>query len=79
MITVVTIYYRLPTLNNNPPPPCQCLGDKILKKNLREMFIEQIIEFELRGTGPSGHTCNPKTGYFHEKTKKKLQGKQIFQ
>ena len=33
------------------------------------MFIEQIIEFELRGPGPSGRTCNAKTGYFHGKKK----------
>ena len=33
------------------------------------MRIEQIIEFELRGSGPPGCTYNPKTGYFHEKTK----------
>ena len=33
------------------------------------MFIEQIIEFELRGPGPPGRTCNPKTGYFNDKTK----------
>ena len=33
------------------------------------MFIEQTIEFELRGSGPPGRTCNPKTGYFHDKTK----------
>ena len=25
------------------------------------MFIEQIIEFESRGPGPAGCTCNPKT------------------
>ena len=28
------------------------------------MFIEQIIEFELKGPGPLGRTCNPKTGCF---------------
>ena len=33
------------------------------------MFIEKIIELELRGPGPPGRTCNPKTGYFHDKTK----------
>ena len=33
------------------------------------MFIEQIIEFELRGCGPLGHTCNLKNGYFYDKTK----------
>ena len=33
------------------------------------MFIEQIIEFELREPGPSGRTCTPKTGYSHDKTK----------
>ena len=33
------------------------------------MFIEQIIEFELRGPGPPDCTLNPKTGYFCDKTK----------
>ena len=33
------------------------------------MLIEQIIEFELRGPGAPGHTCTPKAGYFHDKTK----------
>ena len=33
------------------------------------MFIEQIIEFELRGHGSPGRTCNPKTGCFCDKTK----------
>ena len=33
------------------------------------MFIEQIIEFESWGPGPAGCTCNPKTGYFCDKTK----------
>ena len=33
------------------------------------MFIEQIIEFELRGPGPKGRRWNPKTGYFCDKTK----------
>ena len=30
---------------------------------------EQIIELESRGHGPSGCTCNPKTGCFRDKTK----------
>ena len=34
------------------------------------MLIKQIIEFEWEGTGPHGHTCTPKTSYFHEKTTK---------
>ena len=33
------------------------------------MFIEQIVETELRGPGPPGRTCNANTGYFHAKTK----------
>ena len=32
------------------------------------MFLEQIIESELRGPGPPGRTCNAKTDYFHGKT-----------
>ena len=33
------------------------------------MLIEQIIDFELREPEPSGRTCTPTTGYFHDKTK----------
>ena len=33
------------------------------------MFIEQVIEFELRGHGPPGRTCTFTTGYFYDKTK----------
>ena len=33
------------------------------------MFIEQIIEFELRGPGSPGRTCTPITGYFMTKQK----------
>ena len=34
-----------------------------------EMFIEQIIEFELREPGAPGRTCAPIIGYFYDKTK----------
>ena len=30
------------------------------------MQIEQIIELQLRGSGPSGLTCTSITGYFHD-------------
>ena len=33
------------------------------------MLIKQIIEFELKGPGPSGRTCTSITAYFHDKTK----------
>ena len=33
------------------------------------MLIEQIIEFELRGSGPIDRTCTPTTGYFYVKAK----------
>ena len=33
------------------------------------MFIEQIIEFELRRLGAPGRTYIHITGYFHDKTK----------
>ena len=34
-------------------PPRQFLRDKVLlKKKLREMLIDQIIKFEMRGPGP---------------------------
>ena len=36
------------------------------KKIAGEMFIEQIIEFQLRGPWP---TCTPITGHLHDKTK----------
>ena len=32
-------------------------------------MTEQIIEFELTGPGPSGHTFTPTNGYFYDKTK----------
>ena len=31
------------------------------------MLIEQIIEFELRGPGPSGRALTPVTAYFQNK------------
>ena len=33
------------------------------------MPIKQILEFELRWLGPTGHTCISITGYFQDKTK----------
>ena len=33
------------------------------------MLIEQIIEFELRGSGAPIRTRTPTTGCFHDKTK----------
>ena len=33
------------------------------------MIIEQIIEFDLWRPGPSGRSCIPTTGFFHDKTK----------
>ena len=33
------------------------------------MLIEEVVEFELRGHGPSGRTCTYTTGYFYDKTK----------
>ena len=33
------------------------------------MFLEQIIEFQLRGLGPLAVHCTPITGEFHDKTK----------
>ena len=33
------------------------------------MRIEQIIEFQLRGSGPLGRTCTPIIGKLHDKTK----------
>ena len=32
------------------------------------MPIEQIIEFQLRGSGPFGRTCTPITGELRDKT-----------
>ena len=63
--------FKLPTLNNNPPPSRQFSRNEMsLKKPcLGEMLIEQISEFELRVPG-SLVVHIPKTGYFHDKTKK---------
>ena len=61
--------YLLYIFNNNSPPPCQFLLNKILLKKLatvRGMLIEQI--FELMWSGPSGRTRTPITGCFHQKT-----------
>ena len=33
------------------------------------MLIEQIIEFELRGSWPPGRTCTPRTGLRYDKIK----------
>ena len=33
------------------------------------MLIKQIIEFELRGPGPTRRTCTLKNGYFFDKKK----------
>ena len=33
------------------------------------MLIEQIIEIQLRGSGPPGRTGTPTIGYFYYKTK----------
>ena len=33
------------------------------------MLIEQIIDYESRRSRPSGRTCIPITGYFHDKSK----------
>ena len=33
------------------------------------MFIEQIIEFQLRGSGLPSRTCTPISGQLREKTK----------
>ena len=33
------------------------------------MFIEQIIEFQLRGSGLPGRTCTPISGQLRDKTK----------
>ena len=33
------------------------------------MLVEQIIEFQFWGPGPTGRTCTPIADYFHDKTK----------
>ena len=33
------------------------------------MLIEQIVELQVRGSGPPGLTCTFISGYFHDKTK----------
>ena len=45
--------FKLPTLNNTPPPSRQFSRDKMLLRNLLgEMLIKQIIEFESKVPGP---------------------------
>ena len=41
------------------------------------MLIEQTIELQLRGPGPSGRTYTPITGYFHDKTKISKENLQV--
>ena len=41
------------------------------------MLIEQIIEFQWRGSGPPGRTCTPVTGYFFDKTKISKENLQV--
>ena len=64
----VTIYCTF--FNNNSPPFCQFLCNKILLKKLatvREVLIGQI--FELRKLPRlSGRICAPTTGCFQDKT-----------
>ena len=43
--------------------PTQC------KSGPGNNMTEQIIEFELTGTGPPGRTCTPTNGYIYEKAK----------
>ena len=53
----------------------------LLKKTSSgEMLIEQIIEFELRGSGPLCRTCTrtPATRYFHDKTKISKKNFRVF-
>ena len=33
------------------------------------MFVEQTIEYELRGSGPPSRTYTSKIGYFHQRWK----------
>ena len=41
------------------------------------MLIEQNIEFELRGPGPSDRTCTPTTGQFHDKAKISKENRRV--
>ena len=41
------------------------------------MFIEQIIQFQLRSRGSPGSACTPITGYFHDKTKISKENLQV--
>ena len=67
MITVVTICYT--NFKKQSTSTSLVFTRQNILKKPGEMFIEHIIEFELRGSGPSGRPCNPKTGYFYNKTK----------
>ena len=67
MITVVTIY--IPTLNNNPPPPCQFLPEKLFSKNSSgKCLLNKFLNLNWGAPGPWSYMY-AKTGYFHGKTK----------
>ena len=62
-----TIYCTF--FNNNSPPPCQFLCNKILLKKIsysKGKLNEQI--FESIGSRPPGRICTPITGCFHDRT-----------
>ena len=57
-VTIYCIFF-----NSNTSSPCQFLRTKYFKKiSSGKLLIEQIIEFELKGPGPPGRTCNSITG-----------------
>ena len=68
MITVVTIYYINFKQQFTSTEPVFTRQNNF-KKLRGKMFIERIIECELRDPGPTGRTCNVKTAYFYGKTK----------
>ena len=41
------------------------------------MLTEQIIEFQLRRSGPPGRTFSPITGQLHDKTKISTENHQV--
>ena len=62
----ITIYCTF--FNNNSPPPCQFLCNKMLLTiaTVRGMLIQQILE--LGEPGPPGRICTPIPVCFYDKT-----------
>ena len=63
--------FKLPTLNNNPPPSHQFSCDKMLlkKPSKGKCLLNKLLNLNRRCLGPWSYIYIPKTVYFHDKTK----------